>query len=60
MHPPTPAMTAPLWRLDASRLPQRLELDLSPQLHRALERLSASTGRSMRDLAEELICRGAS
>ena len=48
-------MTEHSWRIHPARLPQRLELDIRPEVYSHLERLSARTGRSIRDLAEALI-----
>lgn len=49
------AMTHDRFRFDSSRFPQRLDLDLPEVTLRALEQLSGKTGRSVRDLAEDLI-----
>ncbi|MEI8250208.1 MAG: hypothetical protein WCF98_03460 [Synechococcus sp. ELA057] len=43
------------WRLDPSCFPTRIDLDLSDQAIERLERLSARTGRSVRDLASDLL-----
>lgn len=48
--------TDSFWRLDSSKFPQRLELQVSDCAFERLLRLSAQTGRSVRDHAEELIC----
>lgn len=45
------------WRLDATKLPQRLDLDIPDELYAELEQLSARSGRSVRDIAQDLICR---
>lgn len=55
-----PAMRDTTWRLSTSKLPQRVELDLPAEIHACLEQLSARSGRSLRDLAEDLIHRSAS
>lgn len=43
------------YRLDPSRFPKRLDLELSEPAMVALECLSARTGRSMSDLAADLL-----
>ena len=43
------------WRLDPSRFPKRLDLDLSDRVLDHLDRLSAKTGRSVSDLAADLL-----
>jgi hypothetical protein len=43
------------WTLDPSRMPRRLELELSEEAYAALELLSRRTGRSIRDLVEDVI-----
>jgi predicted transcriptional regulator len=43
------------WRLDASKLPQRLDLEISDRAYERLQRLASRTGRSVRDLAADLI-----
>lgn len=45
----------PAFLLDPSRFPRRLDLDLSDQAVERLQRLSASTGRSVSDLAADLL-----
>jgi hypothetical protein len=59
LHKPffTPAMSESTWRLDASRLPQRVDLDIPAEIHALLEQRSLRSGRSVRDLVEELIHR---
>ena len=52
-------MNDPSWRIDPAHLPQRIELELSAEVHERLEELSRRTGRSIRDLAEEMIYRQA-
>ena len=42
-------------RLDLTKLPRRIELELSPALLERLATLSGRTGRSVRDLAEQII-----
>lgn len=48
-------MTEDCWRLDPTRFPQRIDLELSGALMDDLERLSARTGRPVRDLAADLL-----
>jgi hypothetical protein len=43
------------WKLDSSKMPIRLHLDLSEEVYEALEALSRRTGRPIRDLAEDFI-----
>ena len=43
------------WRLDPSRFPKRLDLDLSARVLDHLDRLSAKTGRSVSELASDLL-----
>ena len=43
------------WCLDASKLPQRLDLEISDRAYERLQRLASRTGRSVRDLAADLI-----
>jgi hypothetical protein len=52
-------MTEHSWRIDPARLPRRLDLEIQPEVYSVLEQLSARTGRSIRDVAEELIHRQA-
>lgn len=52
-------MTHNRWHLDPGRFPQRLDLDLSESALECLERLSRRTGRSIRDLAADLLSRSA-
>ena len=47
------------YKLKAEQFPKRLELELPPHVLTALEALSASTGRSIGEIAEELISRAA-
>lgn len=44
------------WRLDPSKFPKKIDLDLSDEALERLERLSARTGRSVRDIAADLLC----
>lgn len=44
------------WRLDPSRFPQRVDLELSGDAMECLELLSARTGRPVRDIAADLLC----
>ena len=43
------------WVLDPSRMPRRLDLEVSEEVYEALEALSRRTGRSVRDLVEDFI-----
>lgn len=49
-----------LWRFDPAIFPRRLDLVLSDHALDQLERLSLSSGRSMRDLAADLLCQAIS
>ena len=49
-------MTHNLRPMDPSPMPQRLDLELSARTHDQLTRLSLKTGRSISDLAAELLC----
>ena len=49
-------MTHNRWRLDPSRFPRRLDLDLSNHALDRLDQLSAKTGRSLSDVAADLLC----
>lgn len=42
-------------RLDPSQYPQQIELEIPAEIHERLEQLSRQMGRSVRDIAEELI-----
>jgi hypothetical protein len=53
-------MTDASWCLDPSKLPQRLDFEVSDHAYECLLRLSAKAGISVRDLAERLISRSAS
>ncbi len=53
-------MTDTSWCLDPSKLPQRLDFEVSDLTYECLERLSAKVGISVRDLAERLISQSAS
>ena len=46
------------YRLRPELFPRRLELQLSLEALKALQALSARTGRSMSEIAEEIISRG--
>jgi predicted component of type VI protein secretion system len=48
-------MTDASWCLDPSKLPQRLDFEVSDHAYECLQRLSAKAGISVRDLAERLI-----
>ena len=43
------------YRLEPSRFPQQLELEIPDEIHERLEQLSRQMGRSVRDIAEDLI-----
>jgi hypothetical protein len=45
------------WKLDPTKLPRRLDLDLSDEVYEALEALSRRTGRPIRDLVEDFIAK---
>ena len=47
--------SADRWKLDPTKLPRRLDLDLSDEVYEALEALSRRTGRPIRDLVEDFI-----
>lgn len=49
------AMDSDLFQLDPSRFPQRIDLELSEEAIDRLEHLSRKTGRSIRDLAADLL-----
>ena len=44
------------WRLDPAQFPKRIDLDLTPECLSKLKHISARTGRSISDIASELIC----
>jgi len=44
------------WRLDPSRFPKTIDLDLSEQTLGVLEALCARTGRPLSDTAADLLC----
>ena len=48
-------MSGSFWCLDPSKLPQRLDFEVSDDAYECLQRLSAKAGISVRDLAERLI-----
>ena len=48
-------MSGSSWCLDPSKLPQRLDFEVSDDAYECLQRLSAKAGISVRDLAERLI-----
>ncbi|MFZ9753865.1 MAG: hypothetical protein ACO3B3_09975 [Cyanobium sp.] len=50
-------MSDSTWRLDGSRLPQRVDLDIPAEIYELMEERSVRSGRSVRDLVEELIHR---
>jgi len=41
----------------SARFPRRLDLELTDDVYDRLQRLSVKTGRPLRDLAADLICR---
>ena len=43
------------WSIDSSKLPQRLDFEVSDHAYDRLQRLSAKAGLSARELAEHLI-----
>ncbi len=45
------------WQLNPRHFPRRIDLDLSPDLHAMLERMAAATGRSISEVALELLSR---
>jgi hypothetical protein len=45
------------WQLNPTQFPRRIDLDLSPDLHAMLERIAAATGRSISEVALELLSR---
>jgi hypothetical protein len=50
-----PQKAVDTWKLDPSKMPRHLDLDLSEEAYEALEALSRRTGRPIRDLAADLI-----
>jgi hypothetical protein len=50
-----PQKSVDAWKLDPSRMPRRLDLEVSEEVYEALEVLSRRTGRSIRDLVEDFI-----
>jgi hypothetical protein len=57
IHASIGVMTHNRWHLDPARFPQRLDLDMSESALESLEQLSRRTGRSIRDLAADLLSR---
>ena len=53
-------MSGSSWCLDPSKLPQRLDLEVSDHAYACLQRLSAKVGLPVRDLAERLISQSVS
>jgi hypothetical protein len=53
-------MTDASWCLYPSKLPQRLDFEISDHAYECLQRLSTKAGISVRDLAERLISQSAS
>jgi hypothetical protein len=45
------------WQLNPRQFPRRIDLDLSPDVHAMLERSAAATGRSISEMALELLSR---
>jgi hypothetical protein len=56
-HASIGVMTHNHWHLDPARFPQRLDLAISEPALERLEQLSRSTGRSIGDLAADLLSR---
>ena len=54
-----PQKAVDAWKLDPSKMPRRLDLDLSEEAYTELEALSRRTGRPIRDLVEDLIAQSA-
>jgi hypothetical protein len=50
-----PQKAVDAWKLDPSKMPRRLDLDLSEEVYEALEALRKRTGRPIRDLVEDFI-----
>ena len=50
-----PQKAVDAWKLDSSKMPRRLDLELSEEAYEALEALSRRTRRPIRDLVEDLI-----
>ncbi len=49
--------TEAAWQLNPRHFPRRIDLDLSPDVHAMLERMAAATGRSISEVALELLSR---
>ena len=45
------------WRLDPSRFPQRLDLELTAEVYEVLAAISERTGRSISEVAVEMLSR---
>ncbi|MCS5697697.1 hypothetical protein NZK32_01375 [Cyanobium sp. FGCU-52] len=45
------------WQLNPRHFPRRIDLDLSPDVHAMLERTATATGRSISEVALELLSR---
>ena len=45
------------WRLDPARFPQRVDLELNDEAYAALAAISESTGRSIAEVAVEMLAR---
>ena len=52
-------MTDSSWCIDPSKLPQRLDFEVSAHAYECLQRLSTRAGVPLRDLAEHLIAQSA-
>jgi len=50
------AMGDSSWRIDPSKLPQRVSFRIPAVVYERLEWISARTGRPLQELAENLIC----
>lgn len=48
-------MTDSIWRLDPTKLPQQLDLEISEELHDCLVQISSRLGQPVCELAENLI-----
>jgi hypothetical protein len=45
------------WQLNPTQFPRRIDLHLGPDVHSMLERIAAATGRSISEVALELLSR---
>jgi len=53
--PPDPLHASDPWRLDPSRFPRSVDLELSPEAYATLQAMSERRGRSMREIAAEIL-----